>query len=121
MFRRVRALAILLAILVLSGCSVFRDAIADTETVLQQKVTDESYVISSSENVSESKAEEPEITDPFEGVSITFAAAGDNLIHPNIYMEAESRAVAGEGYDFTPVYAEIADIISSAEDRKSVV
>lgn len=115
MFRRVRALAILLAILVLSGCSVFRDATADTETVLQQKVTDESYVISSSENVSESKAEEPEITDPFEGVSITFAAAGDNLIHPNIYMEAESRAVAGEGYDFTPVYAEIADIISSAD------
>ena len=114
MVRRVRALAILLAVLVLSGCSVFRDA-ADTETGLQQKVSDESSVIASSENVSESKAEEPEITDPFEGVSITFAAAGDNLIHPNIYMEAESRAVGDEGYDFTPVYAEIADIISSAD------
>ena len=58
MVRRVRALAILLAVLVLSGCSVFRNA-ADTETVLQQKVTDESSVIASSENVSESKAEEP--------------------------------------------------------------
>ena len=42
-------------------------------------------------------------------VRVTFAAAGDNLIHSSIYKEA----CTGSGYDFSPVYTEISDFISS--------
>jgi len=40
---------------------------------------------------------------------ITFAAAGDNLIHSSIYKEAST----GAGYDFSPIYAGISEFISS--------
>ena len=42
-------------------------------------------------------------------VKVTFAAAGDNLIHSSIYK----GACTGAGYDFSPVYEEISDFISS--------
>lgn len=47
---------------------------------------------------------------------ISFAAAGDNLIHPCIYMDAEDRALAGgRKYNFKPMYDDVADIIKNAD------
>lgn len=57
---------------------------------------------------------------PVEVKRLSFLAAGDNVIHPCIYMDAERRASAerAEGldvrdYDFKPMYADAADFIAS--------
>ncbi|MBQ9544153.1 MAG: CapA family protein [Clostridia bacterium] len=52
-----------------------------------------------------------------EETRIKFLAAGDNVIHPNIYQEAKRRAKEGSGYeyDFLPVYENIADLVESAD------
>ncbi len=52
---------------------------------------------------------------PFEDTSITFAAVGDNLIHQCIWEDASARAEWGEGFNFLPTYAAIADIIARAD------
>lgn len=53
---------------------------------------------------------------PFEGVGITVSAVGDNLIHPNIYIDAHTRACdTAKEYDFTPMYADVASMIAEAD------
>ncbi len=47
---------------------------------------------------------------------VSFIGVGDNVIHPNIYIEAGRRAVeGGRAYDFRPMYSDIAEAISSAD------
>lgn len=41
-------------------------------------------------------------------------AAGDNLIHDVIYQQA-ARRTDGTGYDFTPVYAQVAPLLAEAD------
>ena len=53
--------------------------------------------------------------DPYSDVKVSLVAAGDNLIHPNIYIDAYSRGNAGKRYDFLPVYSDVADMIASAD------
>ena len=55
------------------------------------------------------------VTDPFLGVDISILAVGDNLIHPNIYMDARRRGTAEKEYDFLPMYADAADYIARAD------
>ena len=51
---------------------------------------------------------------PVETARISFLAAGDNVIHPCIYMDARSRATAEtRAYDFKPMYADVIDYIKS--------
>lgn len=45
---------------------------------------------------------------------VRFMAAGDNLIHSNIYEQAAERA-NGSGYDFSYAYDAVRDIISKAD------
>lgn len=45
---------------------------------------------------------------------VTFIAAGDNLIHTNIFRQAKERATDG-GYDFYPAYKEVEPLIQSAD------
>ena len=67
------------------------------------------------ENISES------VLPPIEVARLSFIAAGDNVIHPCIYMDAERRAAAqvaaGEKnirkYNFKPMYADVAEYIAS--------
>lgn len=48
--------------------------------------------------------------------TVSFVGMGDNVIHPNIYMEAAKRGKDSErGYDFKPMYTDIADMISAAD------
>ncbi|MBQ4575726.1 MAG: CapA family protein [Clostridia bacterium] len=67
------------------------------------------------------ETELPETTDapeptPITEVRLSFAAAGDNVIHPNIYMEAARRAVeGGRAYNFKPIYEDVAELISQAD------
>ena len=63
--------------------------------------------------------DEIEPNDPYMGVNIRFVAAGDNLIHPNIYIDAGMRAAADSDpdneYDFLPMYSEVSDFIANAD------
>lgn len=108
------ALIISLSLMMISCEGIFREAggVTDAESSFVPEST-----LHTEEAIATTEAvvTEPEIVDPYKDVSITFTAAGDNLIHPNIYMEAATRATGGEEYDFTPMYSEIADIISAAD------
>ena len=42
---------------------------------------------------------------------VSFVAVGDNLIHSSVYKSAAT----GAGYDFSPVYAGVADVIENAD------
>lgn len=47
---------------------------------------------------------------------VSLAAVGDNLIHPQIYIDARNRSVAGgRAYNFKPTYEKVADMIASAD------
>ena len=49
---------------------------------------------------------------------VSFAAVGDNVIHPGIYIDAAERAAAagqGREYDFRPMYENIRAQISQAD------
>lgn len=59
------------------------------------------------------KLEKP--IDPYDGVSISLLAAGDNLIHPNITTDGKTRGTESKRYNFLPVYTDVADMIFSAD------
>lgn len=53
---------------------------------------------------------------PEEEVRVSFAAVGDNLIHPCVYIDARNRAVAGgREYNFKPAFSDIEPIIAQAD------
>lgn len=56
---------------------------------------------------------EPE--DVYANVDISFVAAGDNLIHPNLYTDAYYRGTTEKRYDFLPLYANVASLIADAD------
>ncbi|MCL2634888.1 MAG: CapA family protein [Oscillospiraceae bacterium] len=61
---------------------------------------------------------EPPVAEPPtpEYITVSFVAAGDNLIHPPIYNQAKKHANGTDAeYDFTESYISIADIIGSAD------
>ncbi len=60
------------------------------------------------------KASSPPSSAAPKDVSITILGAGDDLIHSSIYKQAQQRA-GGNGYDFAPVYAHVADQVRSAD------
>ncbi|MBE6599310.1 MAG: CapA family protein [Ruminococcaceae bacterium] len=53
--------------------------------------------------------------DRFAFTDISFAAVGDNLIHPNLYTDAYNRGNADKRYDFLPLYSHIAPMIAEAD------
>ncbi len=46
---------------------------------------------------------------------ISFLAAGDNIIHENVFTDARNRAGEGEKYNFVDMYEGIADIVADAD------
>lgn len=50
-----------------------------------------------------------------DNVLIKFLAAGDNIIHENVYTDARARAKDGQKYNFIDMYDGIADMIASAD------
>ena len=61
-------------------------------------------------------APEKTSTQSSDGV-IHFIAAGDNIIHENVYTDARNRAKDGQDYDFIDMYTDIADFVKSAGPR----
>ena len=124
---RLFAMLFALCALSLSGCVRFRNAdgtpietkqAADgvsRETVaysdLGKPVPDET----AAPDETSAPMETAELTDPYLGVNVSFLAVGDNLIHPNIYMDAKNRGNAEKEYDFLPVYTDVAERIAAAD------
>lgn len=46
---------------------------------------------------------------------VKFLAAGDNIIHANVFTDAMNRAKNGEKYNFIDMYKDIADFIDTAD------
>ncbi len=46
---------------------------------------------------------------------MTFLAAGDNIIHENVFLDARSRASEGEKYNFIGMYDGVSEIIKNAD------
>ena len=74
-----------------------------------------SSTVSSQASSNPSSSSEVKTTN--ETKTIRMMAAGDNLIHRSLYVQAEAAAAAKgiQGFDFVYQYAEIADIIPKAE------
>jgi len=101
----VKKLFLLLITVTLTACGTTATPSVKTvsETVSAETVTTET----SSSAVTTAAPIPPDIT-------VSFCAAGDNLIHSPIYSQAEKRA-GGDGYDFTYAYENVAGIISSRD------
>lgn len=104
--------ALLAAAMLLTGCSYLKDVSAPANNGCE-RTSESEFLPNTVDAVTSAEAETP--ADPYADVSVTFTAAGDNLIHPNIYYEAASRAAAGVEYDFKPMFSDVADIISSPD------
>lgn len=46
---------------------------------------------------------------------ISFLAAGDNIIHENLFLDARDRAKDGQKYNFIDMYEGIADLVKGAD------
>ena len=129
--RRIIAL-LCVNLIVLCSCVSLRDSDASPENlynaesvrITEKKLLDSleygaftpSHPVESSEyRASDENMKKTEITDVYIGVDIDFAAFGDNLIHPNIYLEAKMRGNSEKEYDFLPIYSDVSDIIKNAD------
>lgn len=130
--RHKRFLALYLSGLMLTACSELEFRDADTVPVLTKETEPgdplpvDEFIRDAFGETNETAAEaltdtpadpmeKTELTDPFAGVEITVTACGDNLIHPNIYLDAGFRGTAEKEFDFLPMYADIAPHIASAD------
>ncbi|MBQ3590568.1 MAG: CapA family protein, partial [Clostridia bacterium] len=113
-----RIVVCFLTTLLLTGCAELRE-----DSLVSLRVPEEAPVYASGVPVYGTAAcsdtpadamQNPEL-DPYLGVDITFLAVGDNLIHPNIYMDARKRGTAEKEYDFLPMYTDVSARIREAD------
>ncbi len=119
-----RALFAVIAVcLVLSGCTLtvpqppFGTLPADPETSAHSSSLPAATELrESAPEQTETVPAQTEEEQP-EPVRISFLAAGDNVIHPNIYKDALKRAESGSpyAYNFMPVYEDIAGLVAEAD------
>ncbi len=107
------------AVLCSTSCISFRrtdDISLPSYEKTEKKITDETETEPETETESETLPEtEPEPLIPFAETDITITAVGDNLIHPNIYIDAASRVAGGQGHDFLPMYTDVMQYIEAAD------
>ncbi|MBQ8249645.1 MAG: CapA family protein [Clostridia bacterium] len=111
MTKKILLLAAAMTLLFTAGCKN-----SDTDKPPETTVTDSVDETLTDITLTTDAAVIPEepINEPAETVRISFLAAGDNVIHPCIYMDAERRATAEtRAYDFKPMYADVIDYIAS--------
>ena len=111
------ALFVLLAAVILSGCS---SDIADRTTALATEGTAQ-IITEAPETVTSAVMTTPEATAPQtekpEPIlsNVRIVCAGDNLIHSPIYRQAKERSSDGTYYDFTYAYQNVANLIEEAD------
>lgn len=105
-----KKLLAIFAALALCGCSAAENIpqTLDAETALPiTAVTETAEITTLSPETASTMPEEK----PKESFTVSFCAVGDNLIHSPIYRQAQKNG----GYDFSAAYADVADIIKSAD------
>ncbi len=110
--KRFITLIIVCSILLLSSCN---KPVNNPETSLFPDVQyeDTSTVATHTRPETPPPETEPPAEQPKE-IRISFLAAGDNVIHPCIYMDAKNRATEEtRPYNFKPMYSDVADYIAS--------
>lgn len=89
---------------------------ADLDAMIREAFgRDNVPAVEAAEDAPADPMEKVELTDPFAGTEITVTACGDNLIHPNIYIDASYRKTAEKAYDFLPMYRDVAFHIEQAD------
>ncbi len=110
--KRFITLIIVCSILLLSSCN---KPVNNPETSLFPDVQyeDTSTVTTHTRPETTPPETEPPAEPPKE-IRISFLAAGDNVIHPCIYMDAQVRATPEtRPYNFKPMYSDVADYIAT--------
>lgn len=106
MYRKL--LPVILALLLVS-CGSASDSPTLSTRIVSPEATDV-LTYTPSERIDEATLPIPE---PVETARISFLAAGDNVIHPCIYIDAKRRAdESTREYNFKPMYADVADFIA---------
>ncbi|MCH5203807.1 MAG: CapA family protein [Oscillospiraceae bacterium] len=107
-----KILPIIISVLLFAGCT-------ETQITVDPSDSQSSFGSSDTENSipsdgsSSEQTSEP-VSEPLPNPTVRLLCAGDNLIHSTIYKQAFNRT-GGNGYDFSPVYEEVADIIKNAD------
>ncbi len=121
--RKIVLTAIILFIsVIISSCGIlqFRDENGQPVTQNNSEKSNLTEKISDTE----SNSDEPPLsitesetveTEPLKKSRLKFIAAGDNIIHQNIYIDAQNRAVDGAEYTFTGMYEDIATFVVDAD------
>ncbi|MBQ7599417.1 MAG: CapA family protein [Clostridia bacterium] len=118
--KNLAAVILVSALLVLPGCRDAAPVQTDTTDSGSEWQSGESVRSASTQPVSgklipDTIIETSDRVEPVDGVLLHVIACGDNLIHPNIYMDAAIRGTAEKEYDFLPMYEYIRPYISEAD------
>lgn len=112
--KRTGALKLMALVLLLSLSAIglfWATTNLDIHSFYKGGASSESTAVSASEPAPES---EPEPQPAPEPSKLHFMAAGDNLIHDNIYKQALART-GGKGFDFDPPYQHVAGLFKEAD------
>lgn len=118
-FAAVMCVALLVVIIVLNNRlagNTPKNGKEDGDTVKVENV--DAGTEAETQKKEEEKEEEPEPEPEPVLHNVTFLAAGDNIVHTNVYYDAELNAKAagtGESYIFDPMYDNIRELVSSRD------
>ena len=121
-FKKLTAACLIAAAALTAGCGSLENVPMSTKSAVSSTAAatapQETPAASSDEEIRTIAAEvfaegEPEPQPP-EDSSVRLLFAGDNLIHTPIYRIAHETA-GGDGYDFSPAYANLGTLISDAD------
>ena len=107
---KLKKAAVVLLTIALTACSEAGTVSNTTDNEVNTVKTESDTNVTSADITTEAEAEITEPPAP-EPKTVSFCAVGDNLIHAPIYNEANT----GNGYDFTPAYQGVADMIAKAD------
>lgn len=107
---KLKKAAVVLLAVTLTGCSEAGTTPNTTDSAVNTVKTEASVSSSITEITTQTEAEVTEPPAP-EPKTVSFCATGDNLIHAPIYNEAKTE----NGYDFSPAYKGVADMIAKAD------
>ena len=106
-----RILPVIISICLLTGCTQTQIVVDSSDNNSSSDVENNS---SDGQSGSEDTSEPDSDPEPIENPTVRLICAGDNLIHSTLYKQALQRT-GGNGYDFRPVYEEVADLIKNAD------
>ncbi len=122
------SVAVVLLCLGMSACSMFRPIDGSewesttipaetTSAVVSDETSDTAKPAVTDPPVTNPPVTEPPVTEPPKPKEkrVSILAAGDNIIHEAVYLDAAKRAADGAKYDFLPMYNGIAEEVAAAD------